>query len=460
MNVHKFGGTSVGSAERILQAAELVRASGPGTLAVVSALAGVTDRLGRLVACHRDGDEEGLRTTLDELRTRHLRASEAVGDHSGEHRDLTGRVEAVFERLESVLRSPRAATGVADPLLLARLNDEITAAGEDLSAEILAGTLRARGVRAFVVDARSVMRTDAAFGHAAPVEGVVDRLVAAHVTPRLEAGDTLVVQGFVGATVNGVTTTLGRGGSDFTAAVLGAALGVPEVSIWTDVDGILSADPRSVAAPRLLDEIGFEEAVELAYFGARVIHPKAAQWAVHRGVALRIRNSFRPDGYGTVIRWDRRGSAEVAAVAYKPDVILIQVRSHPTSLPYGFLARVFDVLARHRLPVDLVATSHSSTAFTIDEDEEVGEIGVELGEFAEVEVVRDLATVTVVGHGMMDEPGVDARVFAAVGSTPVHLISQASDVSLSFVVSAAEAPGVVQRIHERLIAPRGVEVRT
>lgn len=458
MIVHKFGGTSVGGAERLQQAARLVSSSGVPAVVVVSAMSGVTDQLGGLVQHHRSADPDGIAGPLDALRARHQEAARAVCPEPTDQARLLDRLAAVFDRVDGILRSPLAATGAADPHLLARLTDEITSAGEDLSVELMAATLRSGGTRAVVVDSRTLIRTDASFGHAEPLEAATNQLVQDHLLPVLDDGAVAVVQGYLGATVNGVTTTLGRGGSDFTAAILGAALGAAEVSIWTDVDGILSADPRSVDDARLLGELGFEEAVELAYFGAKVIHAKAAQWAVSRGVSLRIRNSFDPGGHETVIRWDRRGSPGVAAVAFKPDVILIKVRARPTSPPYGFLAKVFEVLARHRLPVDLVATSHSSTAFTIDENEEVGQLSLELGEFAEVEVVRDLATITVVGHGLMEEPGVDGRVFAAVGGTPVHLISQASDVSLSFLVSGEHAPAVVQRIHRRLVARHGSEV--
>ena len=454
MTVHKFGGTSVGNAARILRAAELVVEGGPPGVVVVSAMAGVTDLLGGLVAMHRTSDGDGILNGLSALRERHLLAARALGGDADDTAGLEARVKEVCKRLEGILLSPPAATGAADPLLHARLTDEVSSAGEDLSAELMAAALERAGLASGVVDARSLIRTDATFGHAVPMEEVIRSLAAERLSPLLAEGVVPVVQGFVGSTVNGVTTTLGRGGSDFTAAILASALGAREVVIWTDVDGLLSADPRAVDGALLLEEVGFEEAVELAYFGARVIHSRAAKWAVSRGVSIRIRNSFSPPGQETVIRWDRRGSPQVAAVAYKPGVILIKVGAHPTSLPYGFLAGVFDVLARHRLPVDLVATSHSSTAFTIDENEEVGPVSVELGEVAEVEVVRNLATVTVVGHGLMEEPGVNGRVFEAVGNTPVHLISQASDVSVSFLVAESDAEAVVQRVHRRLIAPR------
>ena len=195
--------------------------------------------------------------------------------------------------------------------------------------------------------------------------------------------------------------------------------------------------------------------VELSWSGARVLHPVAAKWAVSQGVPLRIRSTFRPEHPGTVIRNDVRETAAVAAVTAKTGVALIKVRSRPWALPYGFLARVFEVLARHRLEVDLVATSHSSTAFTIDASEELGAVEEELGAFAEVETRTGLTTVTVVGRGLLEEPRENARVFATLEEIPVHLISQASDVSVSLVVDRARADEAVARLHRALVEGRG-----
>jgi aspartate kinase len=334
------------------------------------------------------------------------------------------------------------------------VDDSVIAAGEDLSARLMACALRARGRRASLVDAREVIRTDAQFSRARPQVDELRCLARERLLPMLEAGEVPVVQGFVGAAEDGRTTTLGRGGSDFTAALLGAALDAEVVHIWTDVDGILSGDPRAVDHPRILPEVGFEEAVELAYFGAKVIHPGAAKHAVSHGVPLRIRNTFKPTHAGTLILSDRRGVPDIAAVAYKPRVVLMKVRSHPTALQYGFLARVFEVLGRHQVPVDLVATSHSSTAFTIDQAEAIEELSKDLSDFSDVEVIRGLATITVVGHGLLEEPGIDALVFWAVERTPVHLISQASDVSLSFLVSDEDAAPLVRKLHMTLIELR------
>jgi aspartate kinase len=452
MIVYKFGGTSLADAERIRHAAGLVRACEGPRAVVVSALAGVTNELVELALEAVLGREAEVERRLRELRERHREVAVGLKGDISRLEPTLERMEAVFGRLRAAAERGRSAEG---PDSARRLTDEICAAGEDLAVELMAAALEEEGLAAEVVDARSLVRTDDRFGGALPRDEDTARLVRATLGPLLERGAVPVLQGFVGATAEGVTTTLGRGGSDFTAAIVGAALDAREVQLWTDVDGVLTAPPAHVAGAAVLPELGYEEAVELAYFGARVIHPAAAKHAAARDVSLRVRNVARPEHPGTLIRHDTRLAAGVAAVACKPAVTLIKVRSRPMFMAYGFLARVFEVLARHHLPVDLVATSHTSTAFTIDEGERLDGVRGELAEFAEVDVMNDLATVSVVGHGLLQRPGIAARVFAALGDTPVYLISQASDVCLSFMIAAGEAPDVVRRLHAALIEDAG-----
>ncbi len=444
MIVHKFGGTSLADAERVRAAAELVRDSGPRPVVVVSALEGVTDRLVQVAAALSSGSAVEGGAGLSDIRERHLETARTLiggpDARSALEDDLDTAVKGVQDRVSEAPRGDASQVG-----------DELIALGEDLSALLMAATLEDLGLAARVVDARGVVRTDDRFGGAVPRDRETAERVRRTLTPLVESSVVPVLQGFVGATDDGRTTTLGRGGSDFTAAIVAAALGAGDAAIWTDVDGVLSADPRQVPGARPLSELGYEEAVELAYFGARVIHPAAAKHAAARDVSLRIRNAGNPGAPGTLLRHDRPRAAGVAAIAHKPAIALIKVRSRPLFMAYGFLARVFDVLARHRLPVDLVATSHTSTAFTIDESHGVDAVRRELAEFAEVDLVEELATVSVVGHGLLRRPGIAARVFAALGDTPVQLISQASDVCLSFLVSADDAPDAVRRLHRDLI---------
>ncbi len=303
------------------------------------------------------------------------------------------------------------------------------------------------------MDARRVIRTDGRFGRAEPLTDAIAQAVAREVAPRLDAA-VVVVQGFVGADASGRTTTLGRGGSDTTAALLGAALRADEIQIWTDVDGILSADPKVVPGARVVSEIGFEEAIELAYFGAKVLHPAAAKHAAAAGVPLRVLNTLEPRAPGTLVRPDARTGTGVAAVAFRGGTALVTVRSLPMFMAHGFLARVFDVVARRRLAVDLVATSHTSTSFTVGETHALDEALEELSPFCETVIERGFATFSVIGRGLLQETGIAGRVFGALGGIGVRLITQASDVSLSFLVEEREAPECARRLHEALVESR------
>jgi aspartate kinase len=442
MIVYKFGGTSVGSAERIRGVVEVIRQAPHRPVVVVSALSGVTDALSALLL---PGREDELADRVEALRARHLAVARELVPPGETLERLEARLLGVLNGVQALLEGEQERESPSDPGN--RTLDAVRAAGEDLSVQLVSAALLEAGLPGLPVDARRVVRTDRRFGAAIPLDDESYALAREILLPLLDEGRIPVLQGYVGATADGETTTLGRGGSDFTAALVGAAIDAQEVTIWTDVDGIFSADPNQVRGARVLAEMGYEEAVELAWFGAKVIHPAAAKHAVARRVSLRIRNTLNPEAPGTLIRHDRRESPGVAAVAARKGVTLVKVRSRPLFMAAGFLARVFEVLARHRLPVDLVATSHTSTALTLDGEEDVGDVVDELRAFAEVEVHTGLATVSVVGRGLLERPGIVSRVFTALGVTPVLLISQASDVSLSLVLDEAHARDVVTRLH-------------
>lgn len=455
MIVYKFGGTSVGNAERIRGVVEVIRAAPLRPVVVVSALSGVTDALSELLPPGGPLPRDEVARRVSALGTRHLEVARGLLP-AGEALDRLERdLLEILEGVQGVVEgagSPGGAVGApwpggSAPDGGARALDAARAAGEDLSARLVAAALVESGLPGLPVDARRLVRTDRRFGSAIPLDEESVVLARGILLPLLVEGRIPVLQGYVGATAEGETTTLGRGGSDFSAALVGAAIDATEVTIWTDVDGIFSADPNQVPGARVLPELGYGEAVELAWFGAKVIHPAAAKHAVARKVSLRIRNTLHPEAPGTLIRHDRRESPGVAAVAARTGVTLVRVRSRPLFMAAGFLARVFEVLARHRLPVDLVSTSHTSTALTLDGAEDVREVVEELEAFAEVEVLSGLATVSVVGRGLLERPGIVSGVFTALGVTPVLLISQASDVSLSLVVDQAHARDVVTRLH-------------
>ena len=292
--VWKFGGTSVADAARLREMARIVAGAPAPPVVVVSAMAGTTDRLVGIAETIQAGSPAWSRP-LAELRARHAAAlAELASGDPTPRAELEAELTALTARVEAAAAASWRERG-------SELRDHVVSLGEDLSARLATHALLAAGVPARFVGAREIVRTDERFGRAHPENAEIARLAEARLLPLLAQGIVPVIQGFVGATADGRTTTLGRGGSDYSAASLGAAIDADEVHIWTDVDGILSGDPRAVDHPRILTEIGYEEAVELAYFGAKVVHPGAAKHAVALGVPLRIRNSFRPEARGTLI---------------------------------------------------------------------------------------------------------------------------------------------------------------
>ncbi len=451
MLVMKFGGTSVGTGGRIACVAELVESRlGEGPFVVVSAMGGVTDALLDLSRAAREGDREAAAAALATLGERHRAAVDELA---------LGRVEAAALRVEierELARLDGLATGVALlGELSARTTDAICAAGELLSAALTAAALERRGVAVARVDPRDWLATDATHGAAAPDEAAIAANVARRLLPERAAGRVVVTGGFVGASAGGATTTLGRGGSDYSAALLGAALhdagaAVEAIEIWTDVDGILTADPRVVPGARLVPEVGYAEAAELAFFGAKVLHPATIRPAIARGLPVRVKNTFRPLAPGTTVRSEAPG-AGVRALAMRPGVVALFVGSPRMLLAHGYAARVFSVFERHAVSVDVIATSEVSISITVDGKAPVEALVADLSAFAEVSVLRDLAVVSVVGRRLRTTAGVAARVFAALGDVNVVLISQgASETNLTFVVEAPDAPEALRRLHREL----------
>ncbi len=451
MLVMKFGGTSVGTGERIAGVAELVAARlREEPFVVVSAMGGVTDALLALSRAAREGDRAAASTALVTLGEKHHAAVEALALEPGAAAALRQEIERELGRLDAL------ATGVALlGELSARTTDAICAAGELLSAALTAAALAKRGVAVARVDPREWLATDATHGAATPDEAALAANAARRLVPERAAGKFVVTGGFVGAAPDGTTTTLGRGGSDYSAALLGAALRdagspVEAIEIWTDVDGILSADPRIVPSARIVPEVGYDEAAELAFFGAKVLHPATIRPAVTRGIPVRVRNTFRPEGAGTTVRAEAPG-AGVRALAMRTGVAAIFVGSPRMLLAHGYAARVFSVFERHSVPVDVIATSEVSISITVDAKAPLEALARHLSEFAEVSVLRDLAVVSVVGRKLRSTPRVAASVFGALDDINVVLISQgASESNVTFVVQASDAPEAIRRLHREL----------
>ncbi len=461
MVVMKFGGTSVAdqaAIERLMGIVARQRekdvAAGeaaPGPVVVVSALSGVTDRLLGVAAEAGAGDNEGARHNLRDLRARHMTVAEVIRDETL-RAAARADIDREFDDLERIVDALGVLREVSPRWL-----DTIAATGEIVSSRIVAAALAARGLQGAWVDARQVVVTNADHTAAAPQFPETTAALEATVRPLLAAGHVPVLGGFVGATTDGVTTTLGRGGSDYSGAIVGSCLGAGEIQIWTDVDGMLTADPRVVANPRVVPHISFAEASELAYFGAKVLHPATIQPAVARDIPVRILNSKRAEAPGTLITANRPPSdLGLTALASKKQVTVVDITSTRMLMAHGFLRRLFEVFERHKTPVDVVTTSEVSVSVTVDDRRRLPAIVDALSEFADVSLEHDMAIVCAVGEGLNTEPRLVARVFDAVGDVPVKLLSQAATRrNITFVIRETDVPLVLGRLHEAFFATAG-----
>jgi aspartate kinase len=434
--VMKFGGTSVADAaafENVARIVDAERAAFP--VVVVSAMSGVTDAL---LAATSD--------SLGPIFSRHLTAAEQLlrGSESERFVDFVGRAEAqVRELLQTQNASNRES-----------VQDAVVSFGEILSSALTAAVLNERGVEARQVDARRCIITDEEHTCAAPLMRETLAHTQNELRPLLESGLVLVLGGFIGATKQGVTTTLGRGGSDYTAALIGAALKVDEIQIWTDVTGVLTADPRVVAEALTIDRLSYSEAAELAYFGAKVLHPKTIQPAIENSIPVRICNSRMPQERGTLVGPQSETSPRtIKAIAHKTGVTIVQITSARMLGAYGFLRALFEVFERHRTAVDVVTTSEVSVSLSLDEAGALPAIVEELEQLGTVGIEKGRAIICVVGEGLRGTPGIAGRVFSTISDINVSLISQgASSVNFTFVIEEERVKEAVTRLHEEFFS--------
>ena len=455
MNViMKFGGTSVADAEAMTRVINIVRhqlAANPTDkppVVVVSAMSKVTDRLvetGRL-AGERQGDAAAK--ILSDLCARHITV--ASGLVSGEALEgLKQRLADDFDALAAHVRS-WAKEGDVSP----RATDELLAMGELASSRMVAAAFAEQKIPSAWVDSRQVLVTDSEHTAAVPDMDATRAKTQQIVGGRVAAGEIPVMGGFIGATAAGVTTTLGRGGSDYSAAIFGACLDVDEIQIWTDVDGMLTADPRVVADPQLVPQLSFAEASELAYFGAKVLHPSTILPAVARNIPVRILNSRRPEVKGTMITAEGRGDAgALTALACKRGVTVIDITSSRMLMAFGFLRRLFEVFERFKTPVDVVTTSEVSVSVTVDNTRRLDDILGNLRNFAEVNVEPDMAIVCIVGENLRSDAALFGRAVTSLERIPLRLVSQAaSRRNITFVMRDPDVPEAMNRLHDAFFA--------
>jgi aspartate kinase len=443
MIVMKFGGTSVESAAAIARVAEIVRSrERRRPVVVVSAMGKTTNRLLAIASAAVAQQRERALAELQELAEYHRREAAACV-RPADASEAEAVIEAHFRELAELVRG-LAILGELTP----RSVDAISSFGERISSRLVAIAFRNFGIDAVHVDSREVIKTDARHTQAAPLYEPTYARLAELVRPLAER-QTVVMGGFIGSTLEGVTTTLGRGGSDFSASIVGAGIGAEEIQIWTDVDGMLTCDPRILPIGRRVKIISFAEAAELAYFGAKVLHPATVVPAMEKNIPVFILNSRRPEVDGTRIVADSVPCEnDVKSIACKQNITVINIQSLRMLMAYGFLRRIFEVFDRFATPVDLVTTSEVSVSATIDNTERLDPIVEELKQFAEVSIDHGQAIICLVGDNIRFTPGVAARTFRALNSINVRMISQgASRLNLSVVVAGEDLTKAVELLH-------------
>jgi aspartate kinase len=448
--VMKFGGTSVEDATAILRTAGIVAGrlrKDLRPIVVVSAMAKVTDTLiAAAAAAGRNDREQALRLT-DGLRTRHLKtAAELVSDD----RLLSLQLDLHhdFDALDDLLRGI-SAVGELTP----RTSDHVVSFGERMSSVMVAAAFAEQGLNAAHVDARTVILTDAHYGKATPHERAIENALTAQVLPLVETGRVPVMGGFIGS-CDGITTTLGRGGSDYTAALVGGALHAGAIEIWTDVNGIMTTDPRICPDALRVKTISFEEAAELAYFGAKVLHPATILPAVQKNIPVLVLNSRNAENEGTRITATPPPCASpFKSIAAKKKLTIIDIVASRMLLAHGFLKMVFDVFDKHGCAIDMVSTSEVSISVTIDSREALPAICDELSKIADVKYEGNKALICLVGEDIRGQSGIAGQVFSAISHINVRMISQgASEINLSFMVNEEDVEEAVRSLHRTFFA--------
>jgi aspartokinase/homoserine dehydrogenase 1 len=460
----KFGGTSVGGADAIRQAAAITQqqAQNWDRLAViVSAMSGVTDALTLGAFGAAAGDAQAFRGIVADLRVRHYRVVDELLSADGERAQLLSVVDGFLDEFDAFCRSVHV-LGEVTPRAL----DAITSLGERINARIVAALLRQLGARSKAVDATELIVTDETFQNAVPMLDRTREQVSARLLPLLQEGVIPVITGFVAATSSGITTTLGRGGSDYSAAIIGDCLDTDEVWTWTDVDGVMTADPRIVSDACVIPVLSYNEVSELAYFGAKVLHPRTIRPVVERGIPLWVKNTFNPTCPGTRIVQDPDGApGTVKAVTAIKGMSMVTVEGRGMMGVPGIAARTFSAVASQGASVLMIsqASSEQSICFVIPTDTAQpviraieGEMALELSrrDVDRVTSLDDVVIVTAVGAGMRTTPGIASRIFGALarGEINVTAIAQgSSDCSISLVVAADAAAAAVRQIHNDVI---------
>ncbi len=444
--VMKFGGTSVGDVaafERVLHiiSTQLVRRP----VVVVSAMTKVTDALLGAFEIAKRGDADLAVESIAPQLERYQGVARQFG--IPESAPFSGELEYAREELADLLRRVSRRS-----LPLSMLKDAIVSYGEQLSSRLLTDVLKLKGIEARHVDSRRLIVTDDEYGDAQPIWDETEKLVKVELEPIIAAGEVPIMGGFIGANRGGETTTLGRGGSDYSAALVAAALRASELQIWTDVTGVMTCDPRISPHAHTIPVLSYEEAAELAYFGAKVLHPKTIKPAVDHAIPVRVCNTFEPDRIGTMVIGNSGETRnKIKSIAHKTGITILRITSARMLGSYGFMSALFQVFERYRTVIDVVSTSEVSVALTLDKTDSLEQIAAELARLGDVEVDGGYAVICIVGEGLRASTGTAAKVFSTIEDINIALVSHgASRVNLTFVVKEGLAGTVIKRLHEEM----------
>lgn len=440
MIVSKFGGTSVGTYEAMQRSARIVASDPQRKLSVISATSGTTNDLVALSVSELDSTSR--EEILERIEHRHIEIIEQCDKKEELEKEFYSQLSKLREHLDFIGRDKR-------------WKDRLYAFGELMSTKIFVEVLKENGVAAEWLDAREVIKTDSSFGNAEPDP----EAIAKKASKWINKNKTYLTQGFIGSDIFGNTTTLGRGGSDFSASLFAEALAADTLEIWTDVAGVYTTDPRIVSDAFPIHEISFDEAAELSVFGGKVLHPATLKPAIRGGVNVRVASSSAPDNPGTLIVKESTKKPAIRAISLRKDQTLLTVTSLQMLHQHGFLAQLFKVLAEHRISVDLVSTSEVSVALTLDtavnaanKVELTDKVLGELREFAEVTVESDLALIALIGNEMQKTSGLGGPLFTSLEKYNIRLICHgASSNNLCFLVDHDEAEHIVRKLHDKFI---------
>ena len=447
MIIMKFGGTSVANFEAITRTIFIIGGKlDQKPVVVVSALSKVTDLLYSISDAAAAGNETETKDLLSQLRQRHVDLAAELLSQSVLKDEAVANVNSICDSLDSIAMAVCSLGELSD-----RNKAIIISKGEYLSSTIIAHAMNSKGIRTKWIDARDMMVTNKSYLKAEPDMSAIAERVPGVVSQAYEGVDAVITQGFVGVTKDAEPTVLDRGGSDYSASLIGLAIDAERIEIWTDVDGVRTADPRSVKNTKYLEKISFEEAAEMAHFGAKVLHPLTIEPAVKKNIPIYVLNSMNPSGKGTAILRNELIEDGVKSVSFKENIKVINIFSTRMINTSGFLRRVFEIFSESKVSVDLISTSEANISVTVDAAQNIDSVVAQLSEFADVIVDDDKSQVSVIGKNIVRLNGMLKKTFTPLKKCNVYMISQgASFVNISFVVDREELADVVQDLHDHL----------